>query len=189
MSTKTESEPGVYRRMTSGTAFACVLLAFLLPFGSVTSCSSSEEIRFTGVELATWQVPPDDATRGTLHEKVEEDAGLLALFTFSMAIIGLALAIAGRVGGGVCAGAGLVGLQLIVWVGVVTWDGFDLYEGYWLSMLAFAIGGTSHLVAAVRARRRAGRRSWTYALRSTVLALLPTLAIVGLVIAAGLGGG
>lgn len=96
--------------------------------------------------------------------------------------------IGGCVGGGVCAGAGLVGLQLVLGVGLAAWDVFDVYEGYGLSLLAFTCAGLTHLVVAVRARRRAGRRSWTYALRSAALAFSPTLALFGLVLLAGLSG-
>lgn len=188
MKGSTSRRTGFRGRTISGTAFACVLLAFLLPFGSVTSCSSGEEVRFTGVQLATAQVPPDRATRGTLHEKVEGDATLLALLTLAAAGVGLGLVVANRTGAGVCAGGGLVGLQLILWVGMASWDDFGLYEGYWLSLLAFATAGVTHLVVAVRARRRAGRRSWTYALRSIALALLPTLALIGIAAVAVVAG-
>lgn len=180
---------GARSRAVSGSAFACVVLAFLLPFGSVSSCSSSEEVRFTGMELATAQVPPDPNVRGTLHQDVEGDATVLAFLTLLTAVTGIGLAVAGRSGGGVCAGAGLVGLQLILFVGLAAWDIFDVYEGFGLSLLAFTIAGLTHLAAAVRARRRAGRRSWAYALRSTALAFSPTLALVGLLFVAGAVGG
>lgn len=183
-----DKEIGRSARLFSGTAFAGVVLAFLLPFGSVSSCGSGEEVRFTGIQLATAQVPADEDVRGTLHQDVEGDATVLAFLILSAAIIGLALAAAGCVGGGVCAGAGLVGLQVLLGVGLAAWDSFDLYEGYGLSLLAFICAGLTHLTVAIRARRRAGRRSWTYALRSTALAFSPTLAVVGLVVVAGLAG-
>lgn len=188
MKTGRDTEIGLRARMFSGTAFAGVVLAFLLPFGGVSSCGSGEEVRFTGIQLATAQVPADEAVQGTLHEEVEGDATVLAFLTLSAAIIGLALAIGGCVGGGVCAGTGLIGLQLILGVGLASWDVFDVYEGYGLSLLAFTCAGLTHLVVAIRARRREGRRSWTYALRSTALAFAPTLALVGLVVLAGAAG-
>lgn len=183
-----DKEIGLRARVFSGTAFAGVVLAFLLPFGSVSSCSSGEEVRFTGIQLATAQVPADETTPGTLHQDVEGDATVLAFLTLSVAIIGLALAVAGCVGGGMCAGAGVAGLQLILWVGLAAWDDFSLYEGYGYSFLAFATAGLTHLVVAIRARRREGLRSWTYALRSTALAFSPTLALIGLVVVAGAAG-
>jgi hypothetical protein len=189
--TKASTGPriGLRGRTISGTALACVVLAFLLPFGSVASCSSDEAVGFTGLQLATAQVPADETTPGgTLHEQVESDATAVAFLTLAAAVIGLGLVAAGRAGGGICAGAGLVGLQLIVWTGLVAWDSFDLYEGFGLSFLAFAVAGLTHLVVAVRARRRAGRRSWTYALRSTALALAPTLALAALVVVGGAAG-
>jgi hypothetical protein len=189
MKATAEKEIGRTTRLLSGTAFAGVVLAFLLPFGSVSSCGSGEEVRFTGMQLATAQVPADESVEGgTLDLDVEGDATVLAFATLSAAIIGLALAIAACVGGGACAGAGLLGLQAIVGVGIVQWDEFDLHEGFGLSLLAFLFAGLVHLVVAVRARRRAGRRSWTYALRSTALAFSPILAVFGLLLLAGVAG-
>jgi hypothetical protein len=188
MDAATDGRIGLRGRTISGTAFAGVVLAFLLPFGSVSSCGSGEEVRFTGIELATARVPADPAAGSTLHEDVEGDASVLALIALVAAVTGLGLAAAARKGGGLCAGAGLLALQLLVWVGMASWDVFDLYEGFWLSLLAFATAGVTHLVVGVRARRRKGRRSWTYALRSATLALLPTLALVALVVVAGVAG-
>lgn len=188
MKGREDAETGLRPRLFSGTAFVGVVLAFLLPFGSVSSCGG-ETVRFTGIQLATAQVPADESVEGgTLDLDVEGDATVLAFVTLSAAIIGLALAIGGCVGGGVCAGAGLLGLQLTLAVGLVAWNDFELYEGFGLSLLAFMVAGLTHLVVAVRARRRAGRRWWTYALRSTALAFLPTLTVVGLGIAAVVAG-
>ena len=176
-------------RTISGTAFACVLLALLLPFGSVSSCDTGEEVTFTGVQLATAQVPPDPTTPGHLNETVEHDASFVGLIVLVAAVVGVGLAVVGRAGGGASAATGLIALQLYVWVGLLAWDGeFDVLEGYGLALTSFAVAGVFHLVLAIRRRRRAGARSWRYALGAIALALTPTLALCGLVLIAASGG-
>jgi hypothetical protein len=174
-------------RSIAGTAFAGVLLALLLPFGSVYSCDTGEEVRFTGIQLATAQVPPDPANAGDLNSKVERDATLLALSVLVAAVVGIGLALVGRPGGGYCAAAGLLSLQVFLWVGLVAWEGtFDVYEGFGLAFASFALAGVVHLAANMRIRRRAGARAWTYVLRTVVLTFLPTIVFAGLLLVAGL---
>lgn len=166
-------------RSIAGTAFAGVILALLLPFGSVYSCSSDERVHFTGLQLATAQVPPDPFTPGSLHTKVEHDATWIGLVVLVAAGLGVGLALVGRPGGGVCAAAGLMALQLYIWIGLLAWEGtFDVFEGFGLALASFAVAGVVTLVAAVRARRRAGVRAWTYVVRTTALVLSPTIALL-----------
>ena len=101
-------------RLLSATAFAGAALAFALPFGAVSSCDG-EEVRFTGAELVTYSVPPDDSHTGTLHEDVERTSSVLALVTLLAALLGVALAIVGRAGGGICASVGLFAAQVLAW--------------------------------------------------------------------------
>lgn len=176
-------------RSIAGTAFAGVILALLLPFGSVYSCDTDEEVNFTGIQLATAQVPPDPDNAGDLSSKVESDATFLALAVLVAAIVGVGLAVAGRRGGGYCAAAGLLALQIFLWVGLVAWEGtFDVYEGFGLALASFALAGVVQLVAAARMRRSAGARAWTYVVRTTALVLSPTIGLVVLVVVASLGG-
>ena len=170
-------------RLFSATAFAAAVLAFALPFGAVSSCDG-EEVRFTGVQLATFTVQPDDSKQGDLHVQVERNGGALALVALVAAAWGLALAAIGRAGGGVCASIGLLAIQLLFWAVLLTSDGGDLFVGFWLALASLAGAATLHLVLAVRARRRSGSPVWTYVVVRTVLALLPTLALFVLVFAA-----
>jgi hypothetical protein len=168
-------------RLLSATAFAGAVLAFALPFGTVSNCDG-EEVRFTGAELATFTVPPDPVNDGTLHEDVERNAGLLAACVLLAAVLGLVLAIVGRARGGLCAALGLVAAQLLVVAVLLTGDGGSTpLEGHALALLSLAIAGVVHLIGAVRARRRAGRRIWDYALARLALALSPTLAVIVLI--------
>ena len=169
-------------RLFSATTFAAAVLAFALPFGAVSSCDG-EEVRFTGVQLATFTVQPDDSTQGDLHVQVERNGGALALVALAAAW-GLALAAIGRAGGGVCASVRLLAIQLLFWAVLLTSDGGDLFVGFWLSLVSLAVAAGLHLALAVRFRRRSGGSAWGYAVRRTVLVLLPTLAVITLVFAA-----
>jgi hypothetical protein len=168
-------------RLLSATAFTGAVLAFALPFGTVANCDG-EEVRFTGAELATFTVPPDPSTSGTLHADVERNAGVLAFALLLAAALGLVLAIVGRPRGGICAGFGLVAAQLLGLAILITGDaGGTPAAGFGLALLSFAVAGVVHLVDAVRARRRTGRRVWGYAFGRCVLALWPTLALIVLI--------
>ena len=165
-------------RLSTAILFAGAALAFALPFGAVSSCGG-EEVRFTGVELATFTVPPDTETEGTLHKDVERNAGLFALLALLAAVSG-ALALLGRGGGGICASLAIVAMQLVLWAVLLTSDGgSELFIGYWLSLLLLVLLAIAYLVRTVRARRRRGDSSWRYVLGRIALVLMPTLAVVG----------
>ena len=165
-------------RLSTAILFAGAALAFALPFGAVSSCGG-EEVRFTGVELATFTVPPDAETEGTLHSNVERNAGFFALLALVAAVSGATLALLGRGGGGICASLAIVALQLVLWAVLLTSDGgSELFIGYWLSLLLLVLVATVHLVRTVRARRRRGDSAWRYALGRIALVLMPTLAVV-----------
>jgi len=166
-------------RIFSITAFAAVLLAFALPFGAVSSCDG-EEVHFTGVELATFTVPPDSSYRGDLHRRVERNAGVLALIALGAAAVGLALAVIGRTGRGVCAAVGLLNMQLLFWAVLLTSDGGDLFVGFWLVLASFAAVAALHLALGIRSRSQRGITVRAYVVR-TALILAPTLTVVVLV--------
>ncbi len=171
-------------RLFSATAFAGAALAFALPFGWLSSCDG-EKVRFTGVELATFSVPADDSYSGTLHEKVERNAGVLALVTLLAAIGGFVVLVAGRRGGGIFASVGLLGIQLLAWAVLLSSDGGgNLLVGFWLALVLLATAAAVHLVRAVQARREDGSRAWRYAVGRTVFVLLPSLALLALLVAA-----
>ncbi len=176
-------------RLFSATVFAGAALAFALPFGAVSSCDG-EEVRFTGVELATFTVPPDEGTGGTLHMDVERNSGLFALLALVAAVSGILLALLGRGGGGICASFGIVAMQLLLWAVLFTSDGgSELFFGYWISLLLLVLAAVAHLVLTVRARRRRGDSSWRYVFGRVALVLMPTLSVVALGILVALSTG
>ena len=171
-------------RLASGTAFAAAALAFTLPFGAVSSCDG-EEVRFTGVQLATFNVPPDDSVHGNLEVQVERNAGALALGALLAAVLGLVFAVTGRAGGGICAALGLLAMQLLAWAVLFTSDGgSSLFAGFWIALVSLAIAAALHLVLVLRLRRRLGRPVWGYAVGRTAVVLLPTLALAALIVVA-----
>ena len=151
-------------RLFSATAFAGAVLAFTLPFGTVSSCDG-EEVRFTGAELVTFSVPPDDTYSGTLHEDVERQNSALALMTLLAALGGLVLTVAGRAGGGICASIGLFAIQLLAWAVLLTSDGGStLLVGFWVALVSLAAAAAVHLKRALACTSE--RRSPGSALRS-----------------------
>jgi hypothetical protein len=174
----------------SATAFLTAVLAFGLPFGTVSSCDG-EQVQFTGVQLATFDVPPDPGQGGTLHQDVERNGSLPAIAVLVISVLGLGIALAGRRGAGICASLGLVFMQLLAWAILLTSDGgSDLYIGFWLTLVSLAAAAILHLVLLLRERKRLGRSVWRPALGRVTLVLLPTLGpIVVALVAAAAGGG
>jgi hypothetical protein len=174
-------------RLVSGTAFLAVALAFALPFGAVASCDG-EEVRFTGIELATFDVEPDDSQSGTLHETVERNASVLAISVLVAAAFGLGLTLVARPGAGIAASLGLVTLQILGVVILVSADGAtSLLAGYWLAFVAMAVAGGTYLVQGVKARRRKAVPSVRWAVSRGVLAFLPSLLVLALLAVVGIG--
>jgi hypothetical protein len=168
-------------RLLSATTFAGAMLAFALPFGTVSSCEG-EEVRFTGAQLAAFSVPPDESTSGTLHLEVENNVGPLAVVVLLVAALGVFCAVRGVSGGGICAAVGLIAMQLLgLAVMLLSASGGMPLEGFWIGLLSLAGAGVAHLVAAVRERQQSGRRVWRYAFVRSALTLSPTLALVGLI--------
>jgi hypothetical protein len=168
-------------RLFAATAFVGAMLAFALPFGTVESCEG-EEVKFTGAQLATFTVPPDDPD-GPLHEAVENNAGLLAIAVLLAAMFGLIGAISGgRPPIGVCATLGLIAMQLVgVAILIAGTGGATFLAGFWLALGSFAAAGVARLAKGVTARRRAGRPFWGYAVVRCAVAASPTLAVLLLI--------
>ena len=176
-------------RVLSATAFAGALLAFTLPFGTVASCDG-EEVRFTGTELATFSVSPDPNGDGTLDEEIERNGGALALAMLLVAAFGLVGAlVARRPRGGLFAIVGLVAAQLLLGAILLTGSaGGEPDIGFGLAFVSLVAAGVVGLVGACRARRRAGRGVWGYAVGRCALAFSPVLTVLGLGLILGLGG-
>jgi len=94
-------------RGLTATLFAAALLAFLLPFGTV---SCGEPVTFTGLELATGTVHGED---DSIVADLNSQGRPLALIAGISALVGGALAVAGRRGQGSAALIGLLALALM----------------------------------------------------------------------------
>jgi hypothetical protein len=173
-------------RLFTATAFAGAVLAFALPFGTVESCEG-EEVKFTGTQLASYTVPPDDAN-GTLHTTVESNAGFLAVVVLLVAVLGVLGAITGgRPPEGISATLGVIAMQLLGLAILISGSGgATLLAGFWLALVCFGVAGVVRLAAAVAARRHAGQRVRGYAIGRCVMALSPTLAVLLLIAIAAL---
>ena len=104
-------------RRVSPAIFAVILIAFALPFGTV-SCEGPP-VEFTGYQLATWRVPETTPPATTddgknLKGQVENHASFWALLTLAAAISGALLGLTGRRGGGIAASVGLFGVFMLV---------------------------------------------------------------------------
>lgn len=148
------------------TLFAAALLAFLLPFGTV---SAGTPVTFTGVELATATVQGDE--EDTVAEINMGSGASLAIVAGVSALVGVALALAGLRGQGWVALLGLVSLGLLPWVvvsvGPLPWDAastlFDFVyvrTGFVLASSALAAVVWIRAWALLRRRRKNGQRIW-----------------------------
>jgi hypothetical protein len=144
-----------YSRWASPAIFAGILLAFLLPFATV-SCGD-EEVTFTGVQLASEQVPQAEMESGDepLSGEVESSSSHWAFMALVAAAVGFGLGIAGRRGGGIAAAIGLLGLLCLLLSAAGTFADVDIHVGFGLALLGYVAAATHHAVAA---RRRARKR-------------------------------
>jgi len=175
-----------YSRWGSPAIFAGILLAFLLPFATV-SCGD-EEVTFTGVQLATEQVPQaeTESRDEPLSEEVESSSSHWAFVALVAAAVGFGLGIAGRRGGGIAAATGLLGLLCLLLSAAGTLADVDIHVGFGLALLGDVAAATHHAVAA-RRRRRAARDTPPRARsrRRRVAAAVLVLFVLGAVTACG----
>lgn len=154
--TETRHESVRVSRKASPVAFAAILAAFALPFGTV-SCEGPP-VKFTGYELATWRVqqtsPPaatDDG--GSLPEAIEREGSAMAFLMLASAVAGLALGLAGRRGAGFAVAAGLVATAAL-WSKVFDLDsGAEQESGFELATCMYLLLAVWHAALAIRRRR------------------------------------
>ena len=137
------------------TVFAGVVIAFCLPFATV-SCNGASTT-FTGMQLVTHTVPhggtfaDEDGARAEISDRVEHKSSITATLTLLAAVAGLSLGLLGRRGTGWCA---VIGLVLAFILGANT--GADMFSGsdvtyragYWATLALF---GWATLVQLARA--------------------------------------
>lgn len=142
------------RKRGPAVLFAAATLAFLLPFGTV-SCGN-QTVSFTGLELATMQVPPDPTPRvdpsNGLAAHIEEQAGAWALLALVLVLGGLVSAVALARGGGFAFGSGFA-LCVLLFDAATTGAEARVRGGLWLALTCVAGAGAMRAGAALRARR------------------------------------
>ena len=161
-------------RLGAVTLLAAALLAFLLPFATV---SCGDPVTFTGLELATATVADDmhSTTEREFAAEIESNGTLLALLALAAVATGFGAAAFGVRGVGVSALVGLLALLLLPWVAGAAWAHFAVHEGYLFSVAALTTVVVRRRVDAVRTRRRRGVRVWPAVLG--VVALVALLAV------------
>lgn len=147
--------PVVSRRF-SPALFAAILVAFAMPFGTV-SCQGPE-VQFTGYELATWRVqqtnPPATTDDGkSLPDAIEHEASALAFLMLLSVVAGLGLGLAGHRGAGFAVAAGLV-CAAALWSRVLDINSGAMDErGFDLATILLLLLGLWHAALAIRRRR------------------------------------
>ena len=126
-------------RTVSAVLFLGIAFAFLLPFATI-SCDSEETTTFTGLELATRNVPetPSEVEGDSLSSMIEDSGANAATLLLLFAAAGLTLAGIGRGGGGACAAGALAACA---WLGREATGArpfITVETGFWLA-LAFAV--------------------------------------------------
>jgi hypothetical protein len=145
-------------RGVSPALFAAILIAFALPFGTV-SCEGPP-VSFTGYELATWRVQQTSSRSKTdegqpLSAAIEDRSSGMAFLMLTCALAGLVLGLANRLGAGIATSAGLTATALL-WMRVVDPGlfspaaqpgiGFELASAFYVALAIWHI--------ALRSRRR-----------------------------------
>jgi hypothetical protein len=143
------------RRHASPTLFGLAVLAFLLPFATV-SCDGAKT-SFTAAQLVTYSVPqggvPCDNWSSCEDQRdialqAEAKDSPLAILALAAALIGLALTALGVVKGP--GWLGFVGFASVAVMPVTAGLAeVQLHVGYWLMLSSFAVVGSIH-----------GRRAW-----------------------------
>ena len=157
-------------RLTVSALFAAALLAFLLPFGTV-SCGTP--VTFTGLELATANVAGDDEY---VVDEANGTPALVAAVAALSAVAGLLLALAGARGQGTSALVGLLALLLLPWMtGLAE---FQVHVGFDLAVAALATVVAWRARLLIGRRRAARLRIWPAVSGSVLLVLFAGLTIL-----------
>ncbi|HET9545127.1 MAG TPA: hypothetical protein VFO88_06085 [Gaiellaceae bacterium] len=132
-------------RWASTGFFAAVVLAFFLPFGTV-SCSGSKT-PVTGIQLATWTVA-DEA----YADAIESEASLLAALALVATLVGLGLSAWGVTRGpGWCAGVALAAFAGLGWKAYY-W-GVETEAGFSIAWLLLGVVWVLHVVGVLQRRQ------------------------------------
>jgi Domain of unknown function (DUF4234) len=157
------SGSGPRSRALSAALFLGIALAFLLPFATV-SCDQEDRTTFTGLELATRNVPetPTDVEGESLSSMIEDSGANAATFVLLCVAAGLLLVGLGRRGGGWFAFGALAGLA---WLGREATGArpfITVHTGYWLALgcALAAAGWYATLVLDLRSSRPLVQRPW-----------------------------
>lgn len=143
-------------RKVSPALFVAILVAFALPFGTV-SCEGPP-VEFTGYELATGRVkqttPPAKTDDGkSLPGEIERQGSAMAFLMLASAVVGLGLGIAGLRGAGFAVVFGLFG-TVALWAKVVDLDsGAEQKSGFELATCLFLVLAVWHAALAIRRGR------------------------------------
>lgn len=146
-----------WRRLHSPIAFALIVLAFFLPFATV-SCGDAKTT-FTGIQLVTHTVPQggivdDEGDKADIGDRVEDEDSTLAAVILVLAVLGLALGVRGvEKGPGWCASIGVVTTLALDSEGIgfsLGGPDIDLRIGYWLTLLLFLWAALLHGWRAMR---------------------------------------
>ena len=143
-------------RGLTATLFAAALLAFLLPFGTV---SCGEPVTFTGLELATSTVHGDDEA---LVDDIEGQGAFFAILAAISVFAGAGLALVGQRGQGTAALVGLLSLVALPWIAALQPLGspdFIVRSGYLVSAGSLVVIVGIRAALLVRRRRAAGSRT------------------------------
>ena len=152
-----------FRRVHSPIIFAGIVIAFFLPFATV-SCDGAETT-FTGVQLVTRTVPEGgliNETEGEISDRVEQDSSALAGVILFVAAVGWLLGVFGiERGPGWVAALGtllMVALADDAWSFSPSGPTVELLIGYQLALGLFVWAWAVHISRAVRRSRgsRAG---------------------------------
>ena len=167
-------------RYVSTTAFAVVLLGFLLPFGTV-ACDG-DYVEVTGVELATFRVAGAERDRSgepNVAQEMEDDGGWVALLALVAAAVGLALAAAGKGWWGLVSLVGLAAVLALPLIAAGELADVWIHLGFVLAVVGFSVAGCARAVDRAQRRSEAGKHGWPYAFAVAPLVLMSALVAVG----------
>jgi len=143
-------------RKVSPALFVAILVAFAMPFGTV-SCEGPP-VEFTGYELASWRVqqttPPAMTDDGeSLPAVIERKGSAMAFVMLVSVVLGLVLGLAGRRGAGIASAIALVG-AFVLWVQALDINnGAEPKDGFVLTTLLLLALAVWHTALAIRRGR------------------------------------